>query len=848
MVPGFANRLFRRAHSTRSKRSSRMSCRLQMESLEARQLLTTTMVKNMSPLGDGSPRDFTQVGDITYFVANDGEHGDELWRTDGTPEGTELIVDIQPGASSGAPQNLTPLGDLLFFTASREGRGRELFVSDGTPAGTVMVTDIHLTGSSAPAELVALDDLLFFTAYEPEHGRELWQSDGTPAGTVLVEDLREGGASSLPSDLTVMNHRLYFAATGPDAIGRELWSYEPQDDHVQLVRNIADLHQQSSDPEDLMRAGNRIFFTARGPTDLNLGRELYVTDGTVAGTAMVMDIHTGSSDSDVTFLASEDNTVYFQANNGIKGRELWKSDGTAAGTSLVIDYSPGISSSDPTSVIVGADGLFVLYNMFHHLVYVPYQGEKITIDNQIQLDSELFANDNLVYYVRRTSGDDYELWKVNQVTRQQALVSDINPGARGSFPHDIFPLGHVVYFAATNGTHGYELWRTEDSPIVDIGGMPTGNRVTEGSSVHLTSALSWPGSGAPYRHQWVVTNANDPAGTPIVGSSSDSLTFTPYDDGHYLVTLTITDVGGGTSIVTRELPVDNVAPQPVIVVPEGIQAPHVPLRLTSRVTDAGLSDTYEYQWRVVFDGSEIESGTSPALSFTPDAIGTYTAQLTVTDNGGDATTTTESVVVTYSNAQRVVRSLYQQLLGRYPNLPGLLYWSDRLTAGLSEQALANALLRSLEYRRGRVVALYEQYLHRTPNALEVDRWADTLITKERETDLVAALLVSDEYRQQPENSDLVAAIFRDVLQRNPNEASRAFWERKLDGTRASRRAVVVGILFSRESYRRQVEAMYDRLAVIPDTDHETRDWATRLFQKEASLDELCVFLVGRLTG
>ncbi len=38
-----------------------------------------------------------QIGNITYFNADDGINGRELWRTDGTPAGTQLVKDINPG-------------------------------------------------------------------------------------------------------------------------------------------------------------------------------------------------------------------------------------------------------------------------------------------------------------------------------------------------------------------------------------------------------------------------------------------------------------------------------------------------------------------------------------------------------------------------------------------------------------------------------------------------------------------------------------------------------------------------------------------------------------------------------
>ena len=124
------------------------------------------------------------------------------WKTDGTDAGTVLVKDIAPGSDSGgegegegsseaprssAPQNLTNVNGTLFFTADDGAHGYEIWKSDGTEAGTVMVKDI-VSGSSGsnPYQLTDVNGTLFFTANDGVHGFELWMSDGTEAGTVMV--------------------------------------------------------------------------------------------------------------------------------------------------------------------------------------------------------------------------------------------------------------------------------------------------------------------------------------------------------------------------------------------------------------------------------------------------------------------------------------------------------------------------------------------------------------------------------------------------------------------------------------------------------------------------------------
>ena len=50
---------------------------------------------------------FTGVGDIVYFRADDGTgYGQELWRSDGTEVGTYMVKDINPGANASSISNL----------------------------------------------------------------------------------------------------------------------------------------------------------------------------------------------------------------------------------------------------------------------------------------------------------------------------------------------------------------------------------------------------------------------------------------------------------------------------------------------------------------------------------------------------------------------------------------------------------------------------------------------------------------------------------------------------------------------------------------------------------------------
>ena len=181
--------------------------------------------RDINPQGPSDPRLLTPFGAQLAFTADDGTHGVELWMSDGTARGTRLVRDINPTGSAFLPPRIffmVSAGATLFFTADDGEHGTELWRSDGTPAGTSRVADIDPgAAGSFPAFLTAAGDRLLFQACEAAGGCEPWQvRDGVASRLV---DLAPGVASSNPAGFTSVGGRVLFTADD-GATGVELWA------------------------------------------------------------------------------------------------------------------------------------------------------------------------------------------------------------------------------------------------------------------------------------------------------------------------------------------------------------------------------------------------------------------------------------------------------------------------------------------------------------------------------------------------------------------------------------------------------------------------------------------------
>jgi ELWxxDGT repeat protein len=154
-----------------------------------------------------------------------------------------------------------------------------------------------------------LPNKFMFPVSDAQTRFELWESDGTPAGTKVFKTF----PVNLNNDVPIIYLNIDFNSA-TQTLTYPLF--------------------------------NGKFFFSASDADSN---ELWSTDGTLAGTAIVKNINplgNGIELENASYLYTNAG-LFFAANDGTHGNELFKSDGTALGTAMVQDIYLNAGSAEP---------------------------------------------------------------------------------------------------------------------------------------------------------------------------------------------------------------------------------------------------------------------------------------------------------------------------------------------------------------------------------------------------------------------------------------------------------------------------------------------------------------------
>jgi ELWxxDGT repeat protein len=400
---------------------------------------------------------------VAIFAADDGVSGVELWRSDGTEAGTRRVRDILPGPPSSSPARLTKAGRTVFFTAANRAGARELWKTNGTAAGTLR---LRAAGASVDA-LTAVGGVVYFKACDAATGCELWKSDGTEAGTTLVRDIRVGPASSNPQQLAALGKTLLFAADDGKS-GTELWKSNGTRAGTVLVRDIDPAPVTGgkgtghSSPADIVGAGDRVYFSAETAA---LGRELWTSDGTAAGTVLVKELSPGKAGTTFNGLATLDGRLFFGAvvtdpRGPARRAGLWRTDGRA-GTTVEL-RAPNGAAVDARQLTVAGRTLFFAARSDRQLWKAEREDTVATPLEERSVGrgklAGLFAAGSRLFFSAEDDATGRELWTSDGTPGSAALVGDIQAGNGSSNPVPLAASASTLFLSADDGAIGTELW------------------------------------------------------------------------------------------------------------------------------------------------------------------------------------------------------------------------------------------------------------------------------------------------------------------------------------------------------------------------------------------------------
>ncbi|MCC9606606.1 hypothetical protein LOC68_17020 [Blastopirellula sp. JC732] len=389
----------------------------------------------------------------------------------------DLIADLISSYSSN-PAGFIRLGAYIYFNAPSDDFGFGLWRTDGTLQGTALIKE---TGPLFTV-ILNVEGTLFFSTYQNSIGT-LWTSDGTTDGTVPIV--------SLPSriqSLTELNGAVFFNASD-GLLGEELWRSDGTSVGTAMVADINPLG--ASIPMNLVASNGALFFTA---TDGVHDYQLWKSDGTPTGTIPLTDLPERPRS-----LSEVNGVLYFAASDGTNGRELWRSDGTVEGTFLVANIAPGEASSDPYAIVAIDGALYFQATTAEHgdqlWKFDPATGlavrltditltERARIEPKAGFQGDVYFTVSYADALYYRTDQPWELWKTNGEPDGASKVLRLAETTSSTIFDLLVDVSGKAYFRGFDRDHGFQLWLTDGTAegtvrVTDVPGGPNFTWITQ---------------------------------------------------------------------------------------------------------------------------------------------------------------------------------------------------------------------------------------------------------------------------------------------------------------------------------------------------------------------------------
>ena len=273
-----------------------------------------------------------------YFSADNGSVGQELWVYDTGTNTTRLLKNIRVEApnTSGAGSsisNMTIHNGLIYFTAQENVSQNELWRTNGTENGTVKIAVIDTANendqdddiiASKINNLIDFNGKLYFSAFADGIGNELWSYDGVNNTSKLIKDIDLGSAAGSPKNFIKFNNELLFTASSDTNRGDELYKTDGTEEGTVKIKRLNPIGSASVYMNTAFEFDNKLFFNVR----ISSSAFLFSTDGTTENTYEIV----GLADSTNTHIdnlkaVAYNDKIYFRGKNSESEIKIWETNG-----------------------------------------------------------------------------------------------------------------------------------------------------------------------------------------------------------------------------------------------------------------------------------------------------------------------------------------------------------------------------------------------------------------------------------------------------------------------------------------------------------------------------------------
>lgn len=282
----------------------------------------------------------------------------------------------------------------------------------------------------------------------------------------MVKNINPNGSGN-PERLIKYNGKIYF--TADDGINkRQLWVTDGTEAGTQMLKQINPT--DNSLLFNFIVFNNLLFFTADDGIN---GREWWYTDGTETGTQILKDINAGAQSSNPTYAKIFNGKMYFAADDGINGNELWITDGTTIGTQLFKDINPGSGGSGPSNFTI-------FNNKLVFTAYEPTNGKEIWISDGTNAGTQFVTDikpgngdcgcasftelNNQLLFVANDYTHADALWTTDGTASGTYMVKNISMDPY-HYIYNLHKYNNQVYFTAIDSVHGGALWVTDGTTL-----------------------------------------------------------------------------------------------------------------------------------------------------------------------------------------------------------------------------------------------------------------------------------------------------------------------------------------------------------------------------------------------